>query len=130
MTTQANCVIIYTLETPGSDAALAFALSQSAANDISGNNLDPSALIIRPTFHASSSDYQASYTYKIKGITTDQVVTRTNLDPPVKKWDGKCSGSSSVAPGSETSAMTLDACNRECHASSTCYVIVFKSSNS
>ena len=123
MTTQANCVIIYTLETPGSDAALAFALSQSAANDISGNNLDPSALIIRPTFHASSSDYQASYAYNIKGITTDQVETRINLASPVKKSDGSCLGVTLSGSGT----MSLDACNLACHASSISYVIVYDS---
>ena len=88
MTTQTNCVLRLTLDS-GSDTNLAFALTQSGA-DISGVNDNPSALMIRPAFHASSSDYQASYAYNIKGITTDQIDTRINLASPVYKWDGGC----------------------------------------
>ena len=85
----------YALDWPGSDSALGFALTQSGTV-ISGNNDNPSALIIRPTYHASSLDYQVSYAFKITAITTDQIDTRINMIQPVYKWDGGCSGGSSV----------------------------------
>jgi hypothetical protein len=106
----------------GSDSALAFADSQSGP-DISGDNISPSALMIRPTFSTSSSGYQASYPYKIKAITTDQIGTRINLASPLQKWIGGCAGS-----GSTEKIMTLAECNTACHALSTCYVIIYRES--
>ena len=101
MTTQTNCVLRLSLE-PGSDTALAFALSQSATADVSGNNDNPSALVIRPTFSTSSTGYQASYAYIIKGVTTDQIDSRINLATPAWKWDAGCSGVSNFLVGSFT----------------------------
>jgi len=101
----------------GSDSALAFADSQSGP-DISGDNISPSALMIRPTFSTTSSGYQASYPYKIKAITTDQIGTRINLASPVQKWIGGCNGS-----GPAALFVTLAECNAACHALDICYII-------
>ena len=107
----------------GSDSALAFADSQSGP-DISGDNISPSVLMIRPTFSTSSSGYQASYPYKIKAITTDQIGTRINLASPLQKWIGGCAG----GVLGYTTGITLAECNTACHALSTCYVIIYRES--
>ena len=108
------------LDAAGSNPALGFALTQSG-DDISGSTINPSALMIRPTFSSTSSGYEASYAYNIKAITTDKKDFRINLATPVEKWVGGCTGGTVTGGGSP---MTLTACNAACHASSTCYVII------
>ena len=79
MKTQVGCKIRNELVALDSDPNLALASSQSAASNILDNIDNPSSLMIRPTFSTNSSDYQTSYAYKIKAITTDQIDTRINL---------------------------------------------------
>ena len=106
-----------------SDMTLA-SLSMGTYTDVTGNLDNPSSFVIRPkTFYTTSSDYQPSYAFKLMGMTTDQIDSRINLATPVLKWVGSCDEG-----GTSFTGITLAQCNTACHASSTCYVIVYKES--